>query len=1035
MTLTAEDFPALYRHVHGHEPFAWQRDLVHRVLESGRWPDLVDVPTGLGKTSLVDVAVFVAGATARRKGAERVGRRRCFLVVDRRIVVDEATAHARRLADALTEAEHRGGTDPEDVPARLAAALRSYAPDTTGDVLPVTRMRGGVAWSSTWTQRPDRPGIVLGTVDQIGSRLLFRGYGVSDRRRSLEAAFVGTDSLILVDEAHLARSLSTTVSAALERDRLGLPLPGPHALHLTATGEPTGESFTLDVEAHRDDPEAWRRLTAPKRLIPVRTKRSDCPRALAALALGLVGDLRGRTGTSDASGRTPWAPTVLIVCNTVDRARAVFEQLQRGVAAPGPRHVSTVPEIDLLIGRSRPVDRAGLTARIIARYGSGRAPADRAAVLVATQTVEVGVNLDVDALVTETASWDALVQRLGRLNRLGRYGERFPGAPAAVAVVVHDDRVDGPVYGRSRDDTWERLIDRVPVTADVRAAATGQVPALGVSPLECRELSATDLGRGTPEGAGTPLLQVPTLDAWTRTGPVPLADPPVDVFLHGFATGTPDVHLTWRSGLLSDDPLDDPFDDAGNECPQAVADALLTAMPPRPAEQVPVPFCAVRQWAGGEGTGPVGDTESALPQAQDRTREHEREPFRLLVRRAGGPGDGTDERWRWTEPDRLRPGDHVVVPVERGGLDRYGWNPSCTDPVPDMFETATFIPTRSGRDRSALRLDTGLPERLGLAGRAADGVREIIRHSFGPRPADPPAPEDVEDLLTTLDRALLESAEGERGVPDPSREGAHVACPDPRTVAAWLHTGPRIVEVPDPRGPYRAGEEPDVLVLLLAAGHPPEPDRPGGEPAAVGEGNTRRIPLEHHLESVRDRAVRIARALALPGELVAVVEDAARWHDLGKVEDRFQVMLHGGDVHEALLADAPAAKSGVPDGDPQTRRTALRLSGLPAGARHEAWSAALVGRIPRQDTDLLVHLVASHHGHARPLLPPVVDPDPRPISADLDGHTITVSSQDTVCLDHPSRFARLNARYGRWGLALLEAVVRCADTTVSAEET
>ena len=51
----------------------------------------------------------------------------------------------------------------------------------------------------------------------------------------------------------------------------------------------------------------------------------------------------------------------------------------------------------------------------------------------------------------------------------------------------------------------------------------------------------------------------------------------------------------------------------------------------------------------------------------------------------------------------------------------------------------------------------------------------------------------------------------------------------------------------------------------------------------------------------------------------------------------------------------------------------------------------------------------------------------------MDGEKVIVPSERTVSLDHPARFARLNRRYGSWGLALLESVVRCADMTVSGE--
>jgi len=189
------------------------------------------------------------------------------------------------------------------------------------------------------------------------------------------------------------------------------------------------------------------------------------------------------------------------------------------------------------------------------------------------------------------------------------------------------------------------------------------------------------------------------------------------------------------------------------------------------------------------------------------------------------------------------------------------------------------------------------------------------------------------------------------------------------------------------------------------------------------------------------------RAIRTCGGEIAPVESAARWHDLGKVELRFQAMLCGGDEYEAMLVDEPLAKSGIDPADRTAYRVASQRSGLPRGARHEAWSAALVREHLAQasdsygfDPDLVIHLVASHHGRARPWLPPVIDGNPRDIEVLLtdsttgpSGTKVVVSSSATFDFDHPARFARLNNRYGRWGLALLESIVRCADMTVSGE--
>lgn len=1033
MSLTAADFPEFYRLVHGHEPFPWQARIVAQVLQERRWPDLVDVPTGLGKTSMLDVAVFVAAATAEHNGEGRLGRRRTFLVVDRRLVVDEATVHALRLAGSLSEAE-RGGS--EGVLGALAAALRSYAPDATGELLPVTRMRGGTTWAAAWIDRPDRPGIVLGTVDQVGSRLLFRGYGVSDRRKPIDAALVGTDALLLVDEAHLATALTTTVAAAHERDRLRLPLPSLAVVRLTATAAPTKGAFTLDVAAHQGNAEAWRRLTAAKRMARLEATPRDVTKVMASVVLSLI--------QGHSVGTPAWRPTVLVACNTVDRARAVHREI---LAKTNSNRSPLEVDVELLIGRSRPIDRTGIQRRVLARFGSGRDPSSRPAVLVATQTVEVGVNLDVDGLVSESAAWDALVQRLGRVNRLGRYTTRFPSHPAAPAVVVHDGQENGPVYGAARDLAWDELSTVAPMlsgTGDVAVATDGFEPWLDVSPLHCRELSQArlaDAAAGPPE---VPVLQIPTLDAWVMTAPIPMNDPPVEVFLHGFDVGQPGVSLAWRDGLLIESGATDPLKKAVEVSTRA-ANALLGAMPVHTEEHVEVPLLAVRRWMDRKSAPSVSDTEAAIDEAPPKDRpitssDPADGPFRVLAWRTDATGGGNGA-WRWIDAAALRPGDQVVAPSELGGLDEYGWNPNERGRVADVSEVVTFAHGGKGARRPTLRLDNRAPDRLGLQGEAREQLRAAIQ-----------AASSTEDTTATRAQTLISALVAALGGLSTTH---HLPEPWPPVdiLLGWLASGPRLVEVVDPDLLVADGAGAHPLTLLLSGGRLPTTDPDGAviptpaedaerddEDEASSSAAPARVTLARHLGAVGQRAQQIAGALGFSRDVARTLADAARWHDLGKVESRFQAMLHGGDRFEAEIADELLAKSGLPPGDRLAWRRAQRMSGLPRGARHEAWSSALVeahlaagGEPYGGDVDLLLHLIASHHGHARPFLPLVADPRPHEIEATIDGASVRTPSSLMVDLNHPERFARLNARYGRWGLALLESVVRCADMTVSSE--
>lgn len=47
------DFTQFMQEVHEHPPFPWQSAAVEQAVEKGTWPALVDVPTGLGKTSKI----------------------------------------------------------------------------------------------------------------------------------------------------------------------------------------------------------------------------------------------------------------------------------------------------------------------------------------------------------------------------------------------------------------------------------------------------------------------------------------------------------------------------------------------------------------------------------------------------------------------------------------------------------------------------------------------------------------------------------------------------------------------------------------------------------------------------------------------------------------------------------------------------------------------------------------------------------------------------------------------------------------------
>lgn len=979
-TLDAAGFASFFADVHnGRKPFPWQEQLVSTLLEGGEWPDLIDVPTGLGKTSMLDVAVYVlAASSGEPRPVAGAAPRRVFFVVDRRLVVDEAYQHATQLAGTIRDSD-------ADVTREVARGLRSLRGGADGGVGPlvVARMRGGTTWDASWVDRPDQPAVVVGTVDQVGSRLLFRGYATTDYRKPMDAALVGTDSLILVDEAHLAESMLRTVARAhrLDRHRVA-QVPRARIVQLTATPDTGPAAFPFDVEAHRADHVAWARLNGAKHLRLASCEAKRKPAALAALAVELLAARRGARA--------------LIVCNTVRTARETHSALGDALRKSdlhlplGPDSVELEPE--LVIGRCRPLDRDRRVRPLLMRFGvdRDRETGETIDVAVATQTVEVGANLDVDVLVSESAPLPALVQRLGRLNRLGG-----SSVPAPVAVVV-DDGSDDPVYGAARRAAWTFLKERAGVVRELGAGTAGAWPAITASPLALRSLvrDAPPEARAGEPGV-TPDLSLPTLRSWTRTSPRPEPDAPVAPYLHGLAADARAVTLFWRDDLFDGD--------------EGSWSRRLAALPFVAAESVEVPFLAARAWLSASAIVEVADTDATGSGSEVPPDRPAASTDRVLIR--------SGDTWRAVDPGQVAPGHIVAVDAVRGGLDRYGWHPASTAPVPDVRDLASLT---TNRERVTLRLDERTAGRILHDGAvdAAAAVAAVVARVFRDPEAEPDQSEpDDEPPERQLSEALSNAMRN-------------------RMVRAeYLDIVGRLTAAGTDLELIRVAGVRQALVKVKSE---PADQVAGDDGETNSSAGTRPVTLATHHRAVSERTRTICTALGLDGELADLVAFAAEHHDLGKIDVRFQAALTDGNVFMAELLSEPLAKSGIPLYS-AAARAARRRSGLPPRFRHEAWSARLAGQLLDSDSrpswarDLVTHLVAAHHGRGRPLLPPVVDA--RPESLEYGAAQVRTTSELSVDLTAARRFEQLNDRFGIWGLALLETIVRSADQTCSAEGT
>ena len=904
----------------GEAPFPWQQELLAR-FASGVVDRSLDIPTGLGKT-----AVMAIWLVARALGAPLP--RRLVYVVDRRAVVDQATDFATKLrlyVDARPDLSQALGLD--------------------GRSLPISTLRGQHVDNKDWLEDPSVPAIIVGTVDMIGSRILFEGYATSRKMRPYHAGLLGTDCLVALDEAHLVPPFEKLLEGIAE----GAALYGPRAeadrqlipsfrlLSLSATGRTVGGSSFGLQDADLVHPVVRRRLDARKRLAALAPEDASIrlKDLLAAQAWKL----------SDGGSRPV---RCIVFCNK--REDAAEAQKAVALLAAGDKK-SGVPgvEVDteLFVGGRRVFEREGAAGRLkeLGFIAGTKVERTRPSFVFATSAGEVGVDLDADHMVSDLVAWERMVQRLGRVNRRG------DGAADVIVVLEPDPTPSKAVQGalaKARADRNEKEARAVAVyeSAVVRSRALarlierlpradGTVDASPGALLQLRESAAADPDLGALLVAATtpmplrPALTRALLDAWAMTSlKEHTGRPEIDPWLRGWIDeDPPQTSVVWRSHL----PL------RGGESPRKRdVEEFFEAAPAHASEMLSTETYRVTAWL-------IARAET-------------------LLKAADPLGDDRDAL-------AVRPRTVVAIALTSSGDFDRAWS----------LEELTLSDTDT-------KANAKKKEALEFKLRAATLV--------------------VDSRLCGLTLGLLDE---DAAAPVRAADDGEVWLSEPRPVVGFRV---RVVDraepfIPDPSWRERhrfvteRSEEGDATRWLVVEkwrhDAATEEDRSGGRPQLLSE----------HQAWTEERARRLAQRLGLPVAHADMLALAARLHDEGKRAKRWQ-----------------RAFNAAADGEYAKTRGPLNVA-LLDGYRHEFGSLPIAAKnaaladLPADLRDLALHLVASHHGFARPLIGTKGCEDLPP------------SALEELACEVARRFARLQKQWGPWGLAWWESLLRASDQQAS----
>jgi len=424
------------------DPYPYQVSLAR-----ADWPDVLGIPTGLGKTA----SVIINWLYKRHHEDGRTPRRLVYCL-PMRVLVEQTAQNARLWISNLKDNNFYRDKD-----------------------IPSVHVLMGGDLDRSWDLFPERDQILIGTQDQLLSRALNRGYSMSRFRWPVHFGLMNNDCLWVMDEVQLmGEGLATTAQLQAFRDSFQTINP-VRSLWMSATLRKDWldtvdfssrldslEALTLSNEDN-NHPAVNQRLKASKPVNKAPCLSTDT-KGLADLVLN-----EHRPGS-----RT------LVVINTVKRAQALFNELQK-----------KKPRADLVLihSRFRPGDRKKAMDELL------KTPGKEGIISVCTQAIEAGVDVSSSVLFTELAPWASLIQRFGRCNRDGLEND---ARIFWIDIDLEKKGTSAP-YEAAEMSRSRRILERL------KDAQPGQLPGLDDSPRYLqviRRKDLVDLFDTTPDLAG-----------------------------------------------------------------------------------------------------------------------------------------------------------------------------------------------------------------------------------------------------------------------------------------------------------------------------------------------------------------------------------------------------------------------------------------------------------------------------------------------------------------------------------------------------